>query len=245
MSEKPSLIRIAKRLRDETSRLHFGPPVHHVYNPLTYAWSPHCEYLERFGEGEHKVLIIGMNPSYFGMAQTGIPFGDVDMVRDWLAIRARVHRPRSEHPKRPIEGFGCRRREMSGKRLWEWARDRFGTPDRFFAHFFVLNYCPLCFLTKSGANLPVEKLRDEQCNMLFSACDRALNAAATVLGARYAMGLGRFAERRVHTVLGRAMVCGGAPHPSPANARVGAAWGTEMARALAAIGVELPATSEA
>src|SRR5438105_10142931 len=30
-------------------------------------------------------------------------------------------------------GYARRRCEMSGQRLWGWARDRFGTPDRFFA----------------------------------------------------------------------------------------------------------------
>lgn len=110
-------VAVAKRLRKDVSRLRFGPPVHHVYNPLTYAWAPHRAYLARFGKGRHEVLIVGMNPSYFGMVQTGVPFGDVQMVRDWLAIRAPVRRPRAEHPKRPIEGYACRRREMSGQRL--------------------------------------------------------------------------------------------------------------------------------
>src|SRR5688572_32536315 len=93
-----------------------------------------------------------MNPGPFGMAQTGVPFGDVAMVRDWLGIVAAVAKPRDEHPKRPVLGFECQRSEVSGARLWGWARARFGTPQRFFERFFVANYCPLAFMESSGAN---------------------------------------------------------------------------------------------
>lgn len=234
------LIEITKRLRKDVSRLRFDPPVYHVYNPLAYAWAPHHEYLKRFGQGPHKVLIVGMNPGYFGMVQTGVPFGDVEMVRDWLAIDAPVRRPRTEHPKRPVEGYACRRRELSGQRLWGWARDRFGTPDRFFARFFVLNYCPLCFLSKSGAIRTPDTLPAKERQLLFTVCDDALRAAADALGARYAIGLGLFAERRVAKVLGDEITCGGAPHPSPANTQAHPRWASEMNRALAALGIRVP-----
>jgi len=240
MSRRPSLVATAQRLRNDVSQLRFGPPVYHVYNPLAYAWSPHREYLQRFGQGQHDVLIVGMNPGYFGMVQTGIPFGDVEMVRSWLAIVARVQRPRAEHPNRPIEGFACQRREISGQRLWGWARDRFGTPERFFARFFVMNYCPLCFLGKSGAIRTPDTLPAKERELLFAACDRALHDAADALGARYAIGLGRFTERRVAKVLGDTIACHGAPHPSPANTQASSRWATEMNHALAALGVRMP-----
>jgi single-strand selective monofunctional uracil DNA glycosylase len=240
MPKPSSPIGIAQRLRKDVSGLRFGPPVYHVYNPLTYAWAPHRKYLARFGKGTHPVLIVGMNPGYFGMVQTGVPFGDVTMVRDWLAIHERVRRPQAEHPKRPIAGFACRRREISGQRLWGWAGERFRTPERFFETFFVLNYCPLCFLGKSGAIRTPDKLPAHERALLFAACDRALLAAADALGAHYAIGLGRFAERRVAKVLGERMTCGGAPHPSPANAQAGRRWAAEMDRALGALGLHVP-----
>src|SRR5436305_2631779 len=178
------LIAIAERLREALATLRFGEPVCHVYNPLFYAWRPHCEYLRRFAR-QPEVLIVGMNAGYFGMAQTGVPFGDVVMVRDWLGIEAPVDRPPDEHPKRPIVGFACHRREVSGQRLWGWARDAFGTPERFFARFFVLNYCPLCFLGETGANLALDKLPAASRTRLVEACDRALHAAAIALNVRY------------------------------------------------------------
>ena len=36
---------------------------------------------------------MGMNPGPFGMAQTGIPFGEIGMVRDWMGLFAQVDQP--------------------------------------------------------------------------------------------------------------------------------------------------------
>ena len=66
------------------------------------------------------------------MAQTGIPFGEVSCVRDFLGLTGMVGKPRQEHPKRPILGFDCPRSEVSGRRVWEWARERYRTLGKFF-----------------------------------------------------------------------------------------------------------------
>jgi single-strand selective monofunctional uracil DNA glycosylase len=63
------------------------------------------------------------------MAQTGVPFGEVGLVRDFLGIEAKVDQPARVHPKRPIEGFACMRSEVSGRRVWGWVQDRFGSAD--------------------------------------------------------------------------------------------------------------------
>src|SRR6185436_7468972 len=152
------LIENARRLRRAVAALEFGAPVAYVYDPLDYAWEPHRHYLERYGRGHPAVLLVGMNPGPFGMAQTGVPFGDVQMVRDWMGIHGEVGRPPKEHPKRPIQGFSCPRSEVSGSRLWGWAKERFGTPERFFETYFVMNYCPLAFVEASGKNLTPDKL---------------------------------------------------------------------------------------
>src|SRR5262245_9819279 len=127
-----SLVTISRDLSKEVSRLRFGPPVEYVYNPLEYARIPHEAYLERYGGAPKKVRFVGMNPGPFGIAQTVVPFGDVTLVRDFLAIRGAVERPAREHPKRPVLGFDCPRSEVSGTRLWGFARDRFETPRAFF-----------------------------------------------------------------------------------------------------------------
>ena len=99
-----SLVEIARILGSEVARLEFGPPVTHVYNPLAYAWPAHRQYLERFGGGSKEILFLGMNPGPWGMAQTGVPFGEVVAVRDWMGLDAEIGRPEHEHPKRPVTG---------------------------------------------------------------------------------------------------------------------------------------------
>ncbi|MGH9464268.1 MAG: single-stranded DNA-binding protein, partial [Thermoanaerobaculia bacterium] len=165
---------VAAELASEVAALVFAPPVAFVYRPLEYAWDPHAAYLKRYGRGRREVLLLGMNPGPWGMAQTGVPFGDVELVRDWLGIAGAVARPSAEHPRRPVEGFACRRSEVSGRRLWGWARERFGRAERFFARFFVLNFCPLLFLEASGRNRTPAELAAAEREALAAPCDRAL-----------------------------------------------------------------------
>src|SRR5512142_2172214 len=152
------IVQISRKLSRAVSKLRFGGEITHVYNPLEYAWEPHERYLDRYGRSRKRLLFVGMNPGPFGMAQTGVPFGDAGMVRDFLGIEGAVGSPPYPHPKRPVSGFACPRSEVSGGRLWGWVRDRFGTPERFFDRFFVMNYCPLVFMEASGANRTPDKL---------------------------------------------------------------------------------------
>ena len=87
------LVQVSRALSRAVSGLEFGEPVTRVYNPLHYARRSHELYLRRFGGGSKEVVLVGMNPGPFGMAQTGVPFGDVSMVRDWMGIEAPVDRP--------------------------------------------------------------------------------------------------------------------------------------------------------
>lgn len=235
---------VAQALSDETSVLAFAEPVALVYNPLSYAWGAHAAYLERYGQGQRSVLLLGMNPGPFGMAQTGVPFGDVDMVRDWLGIQTLVGVPPSEHPKRPILGFDCPRREVSGQRLWGWARSRFGTPERFFAQFFVANYCPLVFMTGTGRNLTPDALPAVERAPLFAACDRALRATVDLLKPDYLVGIGRFAEERALAALGGdCLRIGRILHPSPASPAANRDWVGQAEQGLQKLGILLPDAS--
>jgi len=232
------LIGINRQLCREVAGLRFGPPVTHVYNPLEYARAPHERYLRTFGAGRREVVLLGMNPGPFGMAQTGVPFGDPTLVRDWLGISDAVTRPAAEHPRRPILGFASPRREVSGARLWGWARATCGEPARFFARFFVANYCPLCFLEASGRNRTPDQLPAAERAPLFAACDRALRALCAALQPRVVIGIGAFAAARAHGALAGAGVrLGRIPHPSPASPRANVAWAADTEAALAALGV--------
>jgi single-strand selective monofunctional uracil DNA glycosylase len=235
-----SLVTIDRALSKAVDALAFGAPVAHVYNPLSYARGPHEAYLRRFGAGPKEVVLLGMNPGPFGMAQTGVPFGEVAMVRDWLGISGPVARPDGEHPKRPVLGFDCPRSEVSGSRLWGWARERFGTPERFFARFFVVNYCPLAFLEASGKNRTPDKLPAAEKEPLFAACDEALRGTVKLLAPRWVVGVGVFAAQaarralgdegpRIETIL----------HPSPASPKANRGWAAAAEAELGQMGLWL------
>jgi single-strand selective monofunctional uracil DNA glycosylase len=231
-------VAIAGELADAVDRLTFAPPVAHVYNPLRYAWEPHRRYLERFGGARSRTLLLGMNPGPFGMAQTGIPFGEVARVRDWLGIDGAVDKPPREHPRRPVEGFACTRSEVSGARLWGWAARRFGTAEAFFDRFLVLNYCPLAFLEESGRNRTPDQLPAAERAALHAACDPALRAAVLALAPRAVVGVGRFAsDRATAATTGLAVPLGTILHPSPANPGANRDWEGTIERQLAEMGL--------
>jgi single-strand selective monofunctional uracil DNA glycosylase len=235
-----NLIPISRKLSARVARLRFGAPVTHVYNPLEYARAPHERYLERYGRPPKEVVLLGMNPGPFGMAQTGVPFGDARMVRDWLGIEMPVKRPEREHPKRPVLGFDCRRSEVSGTRLWGWARARFRTPERFFTRFFVLNYCPLCFMELSGRNFTPDALPARKREPLFKICDEALRDAIAALRPRFVVGVGGFAAERASAALaGLGVTIGAVLHPSPASPKANQGWARIAEQELAALGVRL------
>ena len=234
----PSVIEATRRVVDALARLEFGPPVDCVYHPLDYAHRPHHRYLERFASGPKEVLLLGMNPGPFGMVQTGVPFGEVAAVRDWLGIDAEVDAPRRCHPKRPVEGFACRRSEVSGRRLWGYVAARCGTPDRFFERFYVHNYCPLAFVEASGRNLTPDKLPRAERDALFAACDRYLRDVVDVLEPRLVVGVGVFAEARAeHALATRGLRFGRIPHPSPASPLANRGWDEAVDVAFDALGV--------
>lgn len=232
---------IARRLGRAAGRCTFSSPVRHVYNPLDYAFDAHRQYLARYCRREADILLLGMNPGPFGMVQTGVPFGEVTAVREWLDIRDGVSPPRDQHPARPIEGFACTRREVSGQRLWGWARDRFRTPDAFFERFFIWNYCPLAFLEASGRNRTPDKLPRPERQPLFDACDRALAEIVDFLQPSLILGVGRFGEARARNLLREDGIrIGHILHPSPASPAANRGWAEQVERQLAAMGVELP-----
>jgi single-strand selective monofunctional uracil DNA glycosylase len=239
---RSALVDISRRLAKAVDGLAFSEPVAYVYNPLRYARVPHELYLERFGAGPKEVLLLGMNPGPFGMAQTGVPFGEVNAVRGWLGLEAKVSRPAAEHPKRPIEGFACQRAEVSGARLWGWARDRFETPEHFFSRFFVVNYCPLVFMDAGGRNLTPDKFPKAESSPLFTACDDALRRTVAFLQPKLVVGVGAFASKRAEASLAafaaeNQIRFGTIPHPSPASPLANRGWAPLVDTALLKLGI--------
>lgn len=233
-----ALIEAAKELRTALRRLRFQPPVACVYSPLDYAWPAHEAYLRRYGHAPNRVVFLGMNPGPFGMVQTGVPFGEVATVRDWLKIAAPIGKPPREHPKRPVHGFACPRSEVSGRRLWGLFADRFGAPEHFFSAHFVANYCPLAFLEAGGRNLTPDKLRAADAAKLFAVCDRHLRRLIAVLRPEWLIGVGDFAEQRARRVLGATpLKISRILHPSPASPAANRGWAAQATAQLQALGV--------
>lgn len=236
-----ALLHAAETLRRETNTLTFSAPVTHVYNPLDYAAEGYTTYIRRFATGRRRVIFLGMNPGPFGMAQIGVPFGSIPAARDWMGIDVPIGKPAHEHPKRPIEGFGCKRVEPSGKRLWlELFAARFPRAEDFFAEHLVLNYCPLVFMTQTGANFVPEKLKAEERAHLEASCDRHLLACLRALRPEWAIGIGKYAEShlaRLAPALEQPPKVATIIHPSPASPVANREWPENPRRALENLGI--------
>ena len=233
------LIPATRKLARELDAIRFPAPVSFVYNPLQYAWEPHAEYLRRYGTGPRRILFLGMNPGPFGMAQTGVPFGEVTAVRDWLGIEKPVGKPPREHPRKPVLGFACPRSEVSGQRLWGLFAKRFGTSKEFFAQHFVYNYCPLLFLDggDGGKNLTPDDFSSPVAKKLLALCDAHLRLLVSTMQFEWTIGVGRFAESRLREVFNNASPkIGCILHPSPASPAANGDWAGIATRELEAIG---------
>jgi single-strand selective monofunctional uracil DNA glycosylase len=230
-------LQLCEALRD----LEFSFPVACVYNPLEYAWQAYRSYLERHARTRKRVLYLGMNPGPWGMAQTGIPFGEVRAVRDWLQIDAPIDRPDPEHPKRPITGMNCTRSEVSGRRLWGLFADRFGAPADFFREQFVANYCPLVFMDEGGRNVTPDKIASSEFGPLRAACDLHLQKTLDTLRPEFLVGVGQFAEQCLARVAGETQH---PPrrvirilHPSPASPAANRDWAGSVEKVLIESGI--------
>lgn len=236
MALADDLISAADSLRQTLRPLTFSAPVSHVYNPLDYAWQPHTAFIHRYGNTPKRILLLGMNPGPFGMAQTGVPFGEISAVRDWMVISGPVGKPQPEHPKRPIQGFACKRSEVSGRRLWGWAARQFGTPDNFFRKAYVVNYCPLIFLEESGRNRTPDKVPAAEIGPVEAACDLHLRRVINLLQPEWLIGVGGFARAKLEGVIrpGETQRLTSIPHPSPANPAANKDWDGAVMKQLAA-----------
>jgi single-strand selective monofunctional uracil DNA glycosylase len=232
------LITAAAALRDAVNRLQFAPPVAHVYNPLDYAWAPHEAYLRAFGRGPKRVIFLGMNPGPFGMAQIGVPFGEIAAVRDWMKITAPVKRPKNEHPKRPVEGFACARSEVSGQRLWGLFAKQYPDAKDFFAQHFVANFCPLAFIEAGGRNHTPDKMPAGETAALYAACDAHLREVVQALQPEWLIGVGAFAQKRAELIFaGQGLKIGTILHPSPASPAANRDWAGKASAQLRQLGI--------
>lgn len=240
MNIAQAILNAEHRASQALNQLAFAEPVTHVYNPLDYAHLPHAEYVTRFAHKGVEALFLGMNPGPFGMAQTGVPFGEIAHVRDWMGINKAVDQPQHLHPKRPIEGFACQRSEVSGQRVWSWAKAHYPHADDFFKRFYVHNYCPLVFMADSGRNITPDKLPKEERDAIYQHCDDLLAELIATLQPQRVIGVGGFAEIAAKRVTGGSLPVHRILHPSPASPAANRDWRGTIEKELEAIGVSLP-----
>jgi single-strand selective monofunctional uracil DNA glycosylase len=229
------LIDVMTRLKARVGRMRFGPPVAYVYHPLEYAWPVARAYFERYGKGPKDVLFLGMNPGPFGMGQTGVPFGEVASVKGFLGLAGEIATPKSMHEKRPVEGWDCKRSEVSGQRLWGAIAKKHVKAERFFERAFILNYCPLLFLGETGANVALDKIDKDERKKLEGICDESLAECIAILRPKHLVGVGTYAAKRLALVSGREVVM--MPHPSPASPTANRGWDAAARKALTEAGL--------
>lgn len=235
-SSAADLIAATQALSKALAPLSFSAPW--TYRPLEYAWRPHEVYLNRYGQGRKRMIFLGMNPGPFGMAQTGVPFGEIAAVRDWMGIDEGVDKPEREHPKRPIEGFACERSEVSGRRLWGLFAERYPKARDFFADHFVLNYCPLVWMSETGANLTPDKLPAAEMAPVEEACLDYLGKVIRLMQPEWLIGVGGFAEERLRQAaqaVGSTASIGKVLHPSPASPAANRGWAEAATKQLHAL----------
>ena len=232
-----------QQLSLKVDTLKFSWPVEIVYNPLNYAWHGFTQYNDLYSHGQKRVVFLGMNPGPWGMAQTGVPFGEINAVRNFLHIGSiNVISPDKQHFKYPVRGLECPKSEVSGKRLWGLFRERFGTAESFFQEHFVLNYCPLLFIarTENGnfRNYTPDRIRQDESMRLFELCDLCLIKTLEVLRPQYVVGIGNFAYNRAKKALiGMNVSISKILHPSPASPAANKNWAEKVTQQLIQSGV--------
>ena len=140
------------------------------------------------------------------------------------------------HMKRPIEGWDCVRSEISGQRFWGALAKKHTTAERFFERAFVLNYCPILFLSETGANVALDKIDSRARKRLEAICDESLAECIDLLKPKHLVGVGTYAARRLSLVSKRDNVVL-MPHPSPASPIANSGWDAAARKALTAAGL--------
>uniref|UniRef100_A0A0C9RNR1 Smug1_2 protein n=1 Tax=Fopius arisanus TaxID=64838 RepID=A0A0C9RNR1_9HYME len=153
------LLSLEFSLTKTLQKILFPAPVEYLYSPIEYAFSVHSNYLQKFCKHEKKILFLGMNPGPWGMSQTGVPFGEVNTVVNWLGLSGHIDKPPREQPARRVTGLLCKRSEVSGRRFWELFKGLCCTPEIFFRHSFLRNYCPVALMDAAGRNITPAELK--------------------------------------------------------------------------------------
>ncbi|XP_053613539.1 single-strand selective monofunctional uracil DNA glycosylase-like isoform X3 [Plodia interpunctella] len=106
-------LELLDQLNSSLNQLELPRKVECVYNPTVYARHTFEMYVRKFCNTKKTVMYFGMNPGPWGMSQTGVPFGEISSVKDWLGIEGPVGKPAVEIANRRVLGFACNRTELA------------------------------------------------------------------------------------------------------------------------------------
>ena len=228
------------QLREQVESLRFSSD-YIIYNPLIYAWDIHEQYIRRYMSNPIEALFLGMNPGPFGMAQTGVPFGEISSVKNFLALQGEVGKPPYEHPARPVLGFEVQRSEVSGKRLWSLFSEHYTDSALCFSQITVANYCPLVFMDRgpTGKNITPDKLPKTERMALETICDSYLKDVIGLLKPTYLIGVGKYAKEKFQKLVGLldTYTIDSIIHPSPGNPMANNGWNEKTKQKLMDIGL--------
>ncbi|MCR5760519.1 MAG: single-stranded DNA-binding protein [Sphaerochaetaceae bacterium] len=239
MSFSSDLIELTRTFSDECSALELSFDGY-IYNPLSYAWDNHRLFLEKYVKSTASVLFLGMNPGPYGMMQNGVPFGEVETVRDYLKCTAKIGKPEREHPGRPVLGLDCPKSEVSGKRLWGLFKSAYPCASDFADTYCVFNYCPLGFLlpTPTAKNATPDLLPASERKRLEELCDRYLENVINLVNPSYLIGVGKYAEKRIlSNPASEGRTVSSIIHPSPGNPQANRGWQEKTEEKLRSLGI--------
>ncbi|XP_047511589.1 single-strand selective monofunctional uracil DNA glycosylase [Pieris napi] len=194
--------------------------VTHVYNPTIYARDTFEMYIRKYCNTKKKIMFFGMNPGPWGMSQTGVPFGEISSVRDWLGIEGCVGKPLEENAARPVRGFDCTRTEVSGKRFWGLFKKLCGFPEVFFETSLVYNYINQQWMNSKGCNITPADFKMSQMESLYNIGDLVFANVLRLYGVETVVAIGRFCLVRAQKAISQYILLKNVkviylPHPSP------------------------------
>ncbi|XP_013171163.1 PREDICTED: single-strand selective monofunctional uracil DNA glycosylase [Papilio xuthus] len=209
-------------LNNKLEIFQFPAAIKCIYNPTIYARHTFEMYVRKYCNTKKSIMFFGMNPGPFGMSQTGVPFGDVSSVREWLGIEGPVGKPPKELETRPVRGFECTRTEISGKRFWGLLKEICGTPEKFFESSFVYNYLNQQWMKTNGCNLTPGDFKVTEMKALYEICDPIFIKVLELYNVQTIIAVGKFCETRAHKAIeaylpskGKTIKVLYLPHPSP------------------------------
>jgi len=233
------LIELTKTFTNEIENVRKGIDEDlYIYNPLIYASEMFYEYIREYVAFPTKYLFLGMNPGPFGMTQTGIPFGEINIVKDYLQLNKPIYSPLIEHPNRKVEGLNIKRSEISGQRLWNFIREKYPNPYSMKYNIYIANYCPLVFLSpeKTAKNITPNKLKKETRLKIDSVCDNYLFETIDLLECEKLIGIGKYAMGKLKN---DKIPFSSILHPSPASPLANKGWAKQAEKQLIDFGVVL------